>query len=306
MRIEFKNFRCLRDTALDLTPLTVIVGPNASGKSSILQALDPGFIPQREDVYQRNVGLGCTITRSSPSGTAVVSTVDTSGGPRIHKSDLRYFYQCLRLNVDSLRNPNEVMPESVLGLSGGNLANVFDTLDRGTQASLVKDFCDLVPVFSDVNAIPLGSGRKHLVFTDRWSNSVKYVPTQVSDGSMLVLALLTLRYQLVSPDVLAIEELERGLHPYLIQELVSFLRRLATGELGGKVRRIVLATHSPEVLSCARPEEVRVLKRSADGSVDINSLDTNATSLKQALDVYEGSLGGLWLSGNLGGVPGAA
>jgi predicted ATPase len=36
---EFRNFKALRDVKIDLEPFTVLVGPNASGKTSVLQAL---------------------------------------------------------------------------------------------------------------------------------------------------------------------------------------------------------------------------------------------------------------------------
>lgn len=39
-KASFRNFKCLRDVQIDLERFTVLVGPNASGKSSILQALD--------------------------------------------------------------------------------------------------------------------------------------------------------------------------------------------------------------------------------------------------------------------------
>ena len=38
-KIHIKNFLSLRDVGLPLKPLTVLVGPNASGKSNILNAL---------------------------------------------------------------------------------------------------------------------------------------------------------------------------------------------------------------------------------------------------------------------------
>ena len=37
--LSFKNFRSLRDTKVDIAPLTVVYGPNGSGKSSILYGL---------------------------------------------------------------------------------------------------------------------------------------------------------------------------------------------------------------------------------------------------------------------------
>src|SRR5438105_2753575 len=39
-KLSIRNFKCLRDVQIDLERFTVFVGPNASGKSSILQALD--------------------------------------------------------------------------------------------------------------------------------------------------------------------------------------------------------------------------------------------------------------------------
>lgn len=46
-RIAIKNFRCLKDAELELTPLTVIYGENGSGKSSILEAVQ--FLKQLID-----------------------------------------------------------------------------------------------------------------------------------------------------------------------------------------------------------------------------------------------------------------
>jgi len=38
-KIEIRNFKGIRDLSLDLKPLTVIVGPNGSGKTSVLEAI---------------------------------------------------------------------------------------------------------------------------------------------------------------------------------------------------------------------------------------------------------------------------
>src|SRR5436305_2392711 len=39
-KVSIRNFKCLRDVQIDLERFTVFVGPNASGKSSILQGMD--------------------------------------------------------------------------------------------------------------------------------------------------------------------------------------------------------------------------------------------------------------------------
>ena len=39
-KVSIHNFKCLRDVQIDLERFTIFVGPNASGKSSILQGLN--------------------------------------------------------------------------------------------------------------------------------------------------------------------------------------------------------------------------------------------------------------------------
>lgn len=38
-RLHVRNYKCLRNVSVDLTPLTVLVGPNDSGKTSLLESL---------------------------------------------------------------------------------------------------------------------------------------------------------------------------------------------------------------------------------------------------------------------------
>ncbi|MHC4403285.1 MAG: AAA family ATPase [Planctomycetota bacterium] len=38
--VEFRNFKALRDVSVDLGRFTVLVGPNSSGKTSVLEGLD--------------------------------------------------------------------------------------------------------------------------------------------------------------------------------------------------------------------------------------------------------------------------
>ena len=44
-KVKFRNFKALREVAFDLEQLTVLVGPNASGKTTVLEGLHSQFGP---------------------------------------------------------------------------------------------------------------------------------------------------------------------------------------------------------------------------------------------------------------------
>jgi len=293
--VHIKNFRCLRDVTLELEPLTVLVGPNASGKSAILRALKPGGWTEA-DRWQHDPAAVVWMRFELADGRVEEAPQAQSG----HR------YQRLQLDVHELRQPNQLQRADELAWNGSNLANVFGTLTRKEQAAFSQQFCRLIPMFMDLDIVPYQAGSHWLRFQDRWNPKVWYPPAEVSDGTMLMVAFLTLQYQSAPVDVVAIEEPERGLHPYLIGELVQLLRGMATGAIGPRPLQIVLATHSAELLEYARPEEVRFLDRiPADGSVQVTRIDTSSADWQQAFREYTESLGSAWLAGGLGGVPGA-
>lgn len=295
-KLAIKNFRCIRDVEVELAPLTAFVGPNASGKSAFLAALDPG-IGLRENRRFHDVG--------------VLVSVDIDGAERFVRAKGQnlegthsHSYQLLRLDLDQLRTEVPLQAQERLSPNGGNLTNVFETLERDQQIEVARRLCELVPVFKDLDTKPHGSGQKTFRFHDRWSET-RYSPHEVSDGTMLLLAFLLVPFQQPQVDLLCIEEPERGLHPYLMGALVDQLRELTRGQPGRPPVQVVLATQSAEFLNHLEPEEVRFLRRDPqDGSVVVEAPDTATVDWKEAFDAYEEQLGQVWLAGGLGGVPG--
>jgi predicted ATPase len=299
--VHFQNFRCLREVTLNLAPLTVLVGPNSSGKTTVLDGLNLGQSIAPSDHWNQeptaNLRVDWLYTDGRPGTARFVSNsfINTS----------RHKIQSLVLDLNALRGENVLASAQQLIPTGDNLTNVFATLTRQQQAAVAQELCRLVPMFNDVDLAPTKQGRHRLRFQDRWNPELWFAPAQVSDGTMLVLAFLVLQYQNPPADIITIEEPERALHPYLLDELIQFLRKMTTGEIGKKPVQVVLATHSAELLEYVRPEEVRFLTRSPeDGSVQVNEAPTNTTNWQQVYKEYRESLGSIWLSGSLGGVPG--
>jgi len=300
--VHFQNFRCLRDVELRLEPLTVLVGPNSSGKTTVLEGL--AWPESRLDNNWRHdpsapFSIRYTYINAIGANTYHIHSSEAFPFPAQHS------VQHLHLNLANLRSENVLAEAQQLTPVGDNLTNVFSSLTRQQQGAVAEELCRLVPMFGDVDLAPISHGRHRLRFQDRWNPDLWFAPSQVSDGTMLVLAFLVLQYQNPPVDLLTIEEPERALHPYLLDELIQFLRKLTMGEAGKKPVQVVLATHSAELLEYVRPEEVRFLTRSAeDGSVQVNEAQTNSPHWHQVYKEYRESLGGIWLSGGLGGVPG--
>lgn len=300
-QLVIENFRCLRAVTLRLEPLTVFVGANASGQSSVFAALRAQFT--KDSLWARDPSLTAKVTARTTRGEFVRSfraPATTTGTPEWPRCQL------FQLDPDQLRLPNQLAEARELAGNGCGLANVFATLTRREQDAIAQQFCRLVPLFADVAPRPMAQGNHRIVFQDRWHPEVWYEPGQVSDGSMLVLAFLLLPHQSPPPDVIAIEEPERGLHPYLLDQLVRTLRRLAGGEIGPHPVQVLLSTHSAQLLECVAPAEVRFFRRApANGETLVEQPPVDDPRWLQALRQYDAAVGDPWLAGGPAGSPAA-
>lgn len=310
-KVHFQNFRCLRDVELTLEPLTVLVGPNSSGKTTVLQGLQSqgGELLRASDFWRHDTSLVVSVGWETSSW----ATHELRSRGPYERHALGYeglalasAQQSLSFDLTALRQQNILAHAQYLSRDGHNLTNAFASLTRQQQGVVARELCRLVPMFSDVDLQPLEQGAHRLRFQDRWKSNLWLSPDQVSDGTMLLLAFVVLQHQSPQVELITIEEPERALHPYLLDELIQMLRKMTTGDIGGKPVQVVLATHSAELLDYVRPEEVRFLTRSQeDGSVQVNLAPTDTTNWRKVYEEYNQSLGGVWLSGGMGGVPGA-
>jgi predicted ATPase len=297
--LHIENYRCLKSVMVEFTSLTVLVGPNGCGKTTLLSALQPDLRPQGNDLWMHDGALMLHRYGTLSDGT---SFSDKPGIGAVAKR--RWTLQKLQLRPVDLRKHNTLQQAAAFQPSGENFANVFATLPRSLRQQVAEQLCALVPLYRDADTRPSGAGQHRIVFQDRWTPSVWFEPDEVSDGTMVLLAFLTLTHLETPPDIVAIEHPEEALHPYLLGEVVGMLRQLAEGKLGPKAVQVVLSTHSPTLLNFAQPEEVRFLSRNLqDGSTIVRRAPTESEQWKAAYADYEQSLGEMWMSGGLGGVP---
>src|SRR5207247_8328885 len=113
-----------------------------------------------------------------------------------------------------------------------------------------------------------------------------------SDGTLRLLALTIPAYLLDFQGVYLIEEPENGIHPLAVETLFQSLSSVYDAQL-------LLATHSPVILSLAQADKVLCFKKTPPGATDI-VLGSEHPSVREWRG--ETRLGGLFA----GGVPGIA
>jgi predicted ATPase len=112
----------------------------------------------------------------------------------------------------------------------------------------------------------------------------------VSDGTLRLLALTLLAYLPDLSGIYLIEEPENGIHPRAVETVFQSVSSVYGAQ-------VLLATHSPVILSMAAPTQVLCFARSREGATDIirGSEHPRLKEWKGAVD-----LGSLFASGVLG------
>jgi predicted ATPase len=318
--LHVQNFKCLRDVTITFEPLTVLIGPNDSGKTSILDALR--VLPSVSNanwlsmlgISDEQVVAWRRRKESLPIRWEVQGRLDQEervyAWPRAdsRRTDteeeqtlLRVLgtSQILRLDPDALRKAAVPQAKTVLSPSGDNLAAVLDRLiagpDRSAIAHLESALHDAVPTLRGV-ALPAAAGGPpgakilEFVLAGDERPPVTIPCGLASDGAMLLTAFLALAYT-DTPELLFIEQPEDGLHPSRLKSVIDLLRKMTTGEVGNRPRQIILTTHSPLLLNFARPEEIRILQRDPETGTKVTTM-ADVPDIHALLDEF--GAGELW------------
>jgi predicted ATPase len=210
---------------------------------------------------------------SSAEATVLSSITSSSEFPHLYalREELRSIH-FLQLDPASLRHPSPAMSQELLRADGRNLASVLarieaetatDDRPRGRVSDILTDLKLLVPSVTDLRVIHEESERRYRIEL-KLRDGLMVSSRVVSDGTLRLLALVTMLNDPNRRGIICFEEPENGVFKGRIRDLVDLLRQACTDpqsdepDPDGTALQILVNTHSPVVAGALAGHEIVV------------------------------------------------
>jgi predicted ATPase len=171
--------------------------------------------------------------------------------------------QSLVLDSLSIRKPSPPGQSKQFKPDGSNLPWVLEDLKKNTKrfARWLAHIKTALPDIQDIEIIERQED-KHKYILVQYQNGGKIPSWLVSDGTLRLFALTILAYLPNLEGVFLIEEPENGIHPKAIETVYQSLSSVYNAQ-------ILLASHSPVILSMVKPADVLCFGKTKEGITDI-------------------------------------
>ncbi|TYQ23305.1 AAA family ATPase [Pseudanabaena sp. UWO311] len=200
---------------------------------------------------------------------------------------------------------NEVQSEGSMERTGQGIAYALADIlfsNRKSFDELEERLRILVPNIQRISLLRGKDQTFSLQLVDKYSETP--IPaSDISDGTLRILAFLTALYQQDTPSIICFEEIENGVHPWLLHKMMELLKLVSTEGITGKPVQVLITTHSPVLLNYVEPHQVRAVELDNEGKTQVHNLPTDSVRFQKALEAYDGSLGELWFTNQFGGNP---
>ena len=199
----------------------------------------------------------------------VLSSVTTAEFPHLYAlreelGAIRY----LQLDPAAERQPSDLDAPDVLLPDGSNIAAVLyriqtetssDTEPKGAINDVLADLSEIVPGVVDLEVVR-DEQRREYRLSIKVRDGLELSSRVISDGTLRVLALMTLLHDPAQRGVVCFEEPENGVHKRRLQSLIRKLREACTDPHSSEVEeavpllQMIVNSHSPVVAQTVKNE----------------------------------------------------
>lgn len=304
--LSLKNIRGFVEATIDLSPVTVFVGTNGSGKTTVLECLDMLCRASRTPHFSSNPARRRTLFTGHRTIEQLVTRREGSARVAI-EADAGTYRLSIAPPDTQWTQPEQPLPRSMifqlvparlslpwylthaephLEGDGGGLAAILDYLiglRDGSIERIEEDLRAIVPQARRIRVIPHKieidetvedddprvEARRTVTRSHMGSRfelefgKMGFIPADaLSEGTLIVIGILTAIHREAGPTLVLLDDLDRGLHPTAQASLIQALRALV--ERRGDLQ-LVCTTHSSYALDAFAADEVHVTWMDGDG-----------------------------------------
>ena len=297
--VEIRNCKSIVEASLTLSPFTLLIGANGSGKTNFLQILREASKQTRANIEKhinhQDDEQEIILTNSSGLSAGFYSNPAT-----FYRIQELYDMRVFAIDPTWVGQGEELTPNPTVQENGQGVVQVLDALKTGDREDLFqiieKHLKEYIPEIEKLSFIP-GEKTKRLQVREKYLHASLPV-AQLSEGTKFVFTILTIIFQKNPPTLICLEEIDRSLHPRLFEKIIRVCFDLTYNEHSPQ---IIATTHNPYLVDQFKDhEEAVIIVEKTNGQTTFTSL---ADRLKSLGTEEDDPLGQLWFSGFVGGVP---
>jgi predicted ATPase len=183
-------------------------------------------------------------------------------------------FEAYTIFPNTLRAPQTPTNEERLLSDGSNFTSVYRALSRNNagqnaRREILRSLSTFFPRLKDIR-IDIAGGYLTPVFEviEADDKSHDFNVSQISDGTLRLLGILTALYQPDAPSSLALEEPEQTVHPGVLAVVAEAIHDFS------RRSQIFVTTHSPELVDRFSPNEIRAVAL-VEGSTFVSPVAEN-------------------------------
>ncbi|MCF6290340.1 MAG: ATP-binding protein [Desulfobacterales bacterium] len=248
-------------------PATIITPTRAKGTTVIVNKVANGNDNFYSEVYRKKGKGWAPSFKLGPQKSALGNVpADEANFPVTSWLNSLLVEKVERLNLNSLLIRKASPPGQGRGFraDGSNLPWVIDyfqNIDKDRFRDWLAHLRTALPDLCNVRTVERPDDRHRYLILE-YDGGLETPSWMASDGTLRLLALTVLAYLPNFSGVYLIEEPENGIHPRAVDTIFQSLSSVYDAQ-------ILVATHSPVILSMVAPANVLCFAKTSDGAADI-------------------------------------